>query len=1319
MADTMNGVPIGDLPGIESVPDDSMLVVEFLGKAYSMPGTVLKQLFQDILDAMGSSVDDVTEARLTAAIETVLASGKYNGVSPIVEVTTDESGKSVLHVVDAYGIKDYPVEVKGATDAVRYNPQELTDAQKAQARENIGAAAEGVGQTVIAEITGSVNDGYDVTIDGKSVTDSDLKQMVERGNTVIGVTVSNPGNDIDFPMVSIVSFSVPNNTTFQYDARNAQFSFDSFEKHYKLTYTDGVWVGSFFANQFVFSLFDNYIDCDGKYLTVYQARAILTAALQASLAVHCYQHAAVFYTEDGLALTPPPGTQFFFDFNKSAFVCEYEGYEYSMGLYNQETGLFEYIATAKRTSTYKVAESKGDDLEEEDGKLFLLSAGERISEGVTLPTSGGKDGTTFTPNVDEYGDLSWTNNGGLPNPATVNIRGPRGYAGLNGLDGADGEDGGTTYVSSIADMGTYTRIGLTESRSGATQYVDIPHGADGATGPQGPAGPAGESIYVSSVTDYDTYTEIGITHGQSGSEQLVRIPHGKDGEDGGTVYVSSVTDMGTYTRIGLKESKTGATQYIDIPHGADGAPGPAGEAATIEEVTAESDGSYLAQPTVTVTTGGTAQKRTFHFAFKGLRGLSGSGTGGGGVPGDLAENDPNSASYIYNRTHWKEVYDGPEGEVISETSVAFTSNIKTITGAMSDAIHAGGLYIVTWNGVDYRCIGKASSDGNYIGNGSFMNAGNITFEDTGEPFCVLQFGGSYYMVYKADKTAETVTVKVVGKKETVWHKLDSKYLNEALQFGTGELVEVLPETMVEVDPEMGSGMLPDVLDVIDGNTYKVNWNGTEFECTAQVYVENDISGVCLGNLSVMTGGTDTGEPFVIVCFDATTAAGIGAGVVFAPLDGSASVTLSITGEVVKTIDPKYLPKSLQFGEIQTEIFPETTFEQAEIMATVPLIEGGIYKVKYNGVEYICTCRSYTNDGLTIYVLGNYDAFTGESEEGTGEPFVFLSAPSLGVCMVNVFDESVTSVTMSISGPAIKKLDNKYLDLEWTPSKKPATRVEVFPETTVNATGDTIPLTEEFMASAEDKAPYIVTWNGREYICNAMLLSNHFAIGNLYMVNPDLAPNTGEPFLFFTTGQNLIIYYMDEGAVTFKIDRGYYDTLPYEFAPANYTIPYDLKANDSQGTGEALAQAEYVLKHGGKVFGTVDGEPVEILHLIADTTDFFHKITWRVLSNGIDKYGNIYTQVSDSGFKAQTPAVDRKDILLRYNNNSASGNAPPQKFKFTVDKNGNLMSANEDGTNQKAYLNATPVTSADNGKFLRVVDGAWAAVALTDVSEVGA
>lgn len=45
------------------------------------------------------------------------------------------------------------------------------------------------------------------------------------------------------------------------------------------------------------------------------------------------------------------------------------------------------------------------------------------------PGTDGKDGTngaTFTPFVDADGNLSWTNDKGLTNPATVNIKGPKG-----------------------------------------------------------------------------------------------------------------------------------------------------------------------------------------------------------------------------------------------------------------------------------------------------------------------------------------------------------------------------------------------------------------------------------------------------------------------------------------------------------------------------------------------------------------------------------------------------------------------------------------------------------------------------------------------------------------------------------------------------------------------------------------------------------------------------------------------------------------------------------------------------------------------------
>lgn len=44
-------------------------------------------------------------------------------------------------------------------------------------------------------------------------------------------------------------------------------------------------------------------------------------------------------------------------------------------------------------------------------------------------SSGGDPGATFTPSVSAEGVISWTNNGGLPNPAPVNIKGPPGPKG--------------------------------------------------------------------------------------------------------------------------------------------------------------------------------------------------------------------------------------------------------------------------------------------------------------------------------------------------------------------------------------------------------------------------------------------------------------------------------------------------------------------------------------------------------------------------------------------------------------------------------------------------------------------------------------------------------------------------------------------------------------------------------------------------------------------------------------------------------------------------------------------------------------------------
>ena len=84
-----------------------------------------------------------------------------------------------------------------------------------------------------------------------------------------------------------------------------------------------------------------------------------------------------------------------------------------------------------------------------------------------------------------------------------------------------------------------------------------------------------------------------------------------------------------------------------------------------------------------------------------------------------------------------------------------------------------------------------------------------------------------------------------------------------------------------------------------GETYKVSWDGTVYECVCAVFNSYPV----IGNLSIAGAGSDTGEPFLILVAN-------GRGIEIYTADTSASHTLSISGfvpQVVK-IDAKYLPE---------------------------------------------------------------------------------------------------------------------------------------------------------------------------------------------------------------------------------------------------------------------------------------------------------------------------------------------------------------------------------------------------------------------------
>ena len=147
-------------------------------------------------------------------------------------------------------------------------------------------------------------------------------------------------------------------------------------------------------------------------------------------------------------------------------------------------------------------------------------------------------------------------------------------------------------------------------------------------------------------------------------------------------------------------------------------------------------------------------------------------------------------------------------------------------------------------------------------------------------------------------------------------------------FYTGDPVETVLVGESTVSFEDILSEFPSTFEATVGETYKVSWDGTVYECTCVTYNGR----LFIGNLSIMGFGSDTGEPFMMMITN-----GIAIGVV--TTDTSASHTFSISGitqEVVR-IDEKYLPTipTDKLPTIPTDKLPTIPTDK---LPTIPTIE---------------------------------------------------------------------------------------------------------------------------------------------------------------------------------------------------------------------------------------------------------------------------------------------------------------------------------------------------------------------------------------------
>ena len=251
-----------------------------------------------------------------------------------------------------------------------------------------------------------------------------------------------------------------------------------------------------------------------------------------------------------------------------------------------------------------------------------------------------------------------------------------------------------------------------------------------------------------------------------------------------------------------------------------------------------------------------------------------------------------------------------------------------------------------------------------------------------------------------------------------------------------EVAEVLPELTLEVEDDLAA--ISDPIDLIVGNTYTVTMNGVEYTLVAKsMPLDDEISLIYLGNAMVFDG-PDTGEAFCIISSPDLMAMGEPGTQILIEDASITSITLKIVGEVIQSIDKKYLPDSHRFGTETIIDIPETllTFvDGADIgmenmyisiaSATASPTSNDSCTVRFNGETYSLKPTIISIDGLSACIIGNaaiFNSVMGTTFEDTGEPFMFLRDGDTWMILSIIGGD----ISVCLSHTAVKKIEPQYL-----------------------------------------------------------------------------------------------------------------------------------------------------------------------------------------------------------------------------------------------------------------------------------------------------
>ena len=197
--------------------------------------------------------------------------------------------------------------------------------------------------------------------------------------------------------------------------------------------------------------------------------------------------------------------------------------------------------------------------------------------------------------------------------------------------------------------------------------------------------------------------------------------------------------------------------------------------------------------------------------------------------------------------------------LMEEQELAFAVSNGLYTAIITNAseIVVGQTYTVVWDGTEYECVCFVFNSMLALGNLSIAGA----VDNTGEPFIYGYNPNESFGQFATFDTSASHTISVKTVTE-VLTPMAYDYMPEGYPTKSIQTVQLLPPGIYSFtqDHDLYLGINIPKVELVAGKTYKVMWDGTEYECIS--YIDDNFASV--GNKHIQDNSADdTGEPFYI------------------------------------------------------------------------------------------------------------------------------------------------------------------------------------------------------------------------------------------------------------------------------------------------------------------------------------------------------------------------------------------------------------------------------------------------------------------------